>query len=424
MKQWEQRALLREQEDPRRRASVTGRLVEGLATLLPVILAVVGGLLLVTGVWHLGGVRESTGRLVLALVSLGGGIGCGVAAVRTRVGTVEPARAHDVLLITTLLVAGVAFSHLVITRDPAHSATFAIILIAAGAFYQNGAHLAVAGLVVIVLWTIGLGLVDPLPGGLAPAGMAMLSALILTTVISVNRLRALRRLQSLNLELKDQIGFDPLTGIANRRAFGERLEALWEQLQAEPEPLALVMMDLDDFKNLNDTRGHGEGDGALRQIGGVLRMAVRSTEDLPARLGGEEFAVLLPRTGEAHAAMIAERIREGVQYTDIPNPGAWGDGILTGSLGVALMWPRDGGVPSDLLDRADQALYRAKHGGRNRVVMWEPEHGAAVRAPYQADFDRPLPTGPVHDEELPPETDDPFQLGRKRPSRAPAPDLG
>ncbi|MFW5905071.1 MAG: GGDEF domain-containing protein, partial [bacterium] len=323
--------------------------------------------------------------------SLAGGIGCGVGAARTRRGNLDPGRVHGVLLAATLVAAVIAFLHLVITRDPAHSAAFALILLTSGAFYQDGQRLAEAGIGVLLLWVIGMWRVGPFPAGLAPAGMTMGSAVLLTTVISLHRLRAFRRLQALNLELRDQMDFDPLTGIANRRGFTDRLSVLWKRLEVENGPLALIMVDLDHFKNLNDTRGHGEGDGALRQMGGVLRMATRSTEDLPARLGGEEFGVLLPGTSEEHAILIAERIRDGVQYTHIPNPGTGDEGILTASLGVAVAWPRDGGTPSELVDRADQALYQAKHGGRNRVVVWEERREPPQLAPYQLHFDRTIP---------------------------------
>ncbi len=391
MKEWEERALIREQEDPRRRASVMDRLVKGLADQLPGVFAAAALLFLTVGLWHLMHLRAGPDQGVLAAVSLLAGVGCGIGAVRTRGGTIAPERAHIALFGTTLVAATVAFAHLVVTRDASHSFAFMIILLASGAFYQDGLRLAIASSALVVIWIAGVLLAAPAPGVMAPAAMGMISAVFLTAVIGSQRIRALRGLQALNLELQEQIGFDSLTGIANRRAFRERLDQYWERLSNEDEPLALIMIDLDQFKNLNDTRGHGEGDAALRQMGGVLRMGVRSTEDLPARLGGEEFAVLLPRTKAEHAVLVAERIRDAVQYTHIPNPGTGGEEILTASLGVAILWPRDGGTPSELLDQADRALYEAKNGGRNRVILFNPRTQPPERAPYQAYFDRLIP---------------------------------
>lgn len=140
--------------------------------------------------------------------------------------------------------------------------------------------------------------------------------------------------------------------------------------------MALVVCDLDQFKNLNDTRGHGAGDVALRQVAGVLRASARSEADVPARLGGEEFAVLLPRTTGEQAMLVAERIRDGVLRLTVPNPGIPPSDILTVSLGVAAFVPRRGSSPQGLVTAADDALYRAKHEGRNRVVRWRAREKA------------------------------------------------
>jgi diguanylate cyclase (GGDEF)-like protein len=417
MKEWEERALLREQEDPRRRATVMGRLIQGLASQITVMLVSVSAICMVVAAWHILAPEGGVDHRDLAIVSLIVGLACGVGAYRTRGGVLSPDRVHITAFAVALAAVAVSFAHLVVTRDPVHTAGFVIILMASGAFFQDGLRLAVAGVVVLLAWFVGFLIAEP-PSATWPAALtAMAAAAIMTTVISAHRIRSLRRLESLNLELQAQIGFDPLTGIANRRAFHERLEALWDRLAGEGASLALILIDLDHFKNLNDTRGHGEGDAALRQVGGVLRMAVRSTEDLPARLGGEEFAVLLPRTKEEHALLVAERIRDAVMYTRIPNPGTANGETLTASLGVALAWPMDGGSASELLDRADQALYRAKHEGRNRVALDDGRTPPAPASAFQAGFERTLPAFEVSDGDLPPDTDDPFH-----PRRVPAAD--
>jgi diguanylate cyclase (GGDEF)-like protein len=412
MKQWEERALLREQEDPRRRASVMSRLIEGLAMQVPVLLGVLAALFLLAGIWHLVAPGNEERQIALAAVTLAVAALCGFEAFRTRGGNMAPERAHITAFAIALGAAAVAFSHLVLTEDPAHSIGFVVILMAAGAFFQDGLRLAVAGFVVVLAWLVGFLIVNPPPSTWPPVVMGVVAATVMTALISTHRIRSLRRLESLNLELQDQIGFDPLTGIANRRAFHERLEAIWERLSGEPVPLALILMDLDHFKNLNDTRGHIEGDAALRQVGGVLRMAVRSTEDLPARIGGEEFAVLLPRTREEHALLVAERIRDAVSYTRIPNPGTPTGETLSASLGVALAWPSDGEDPSALMQRADRALYKAKEGGRNQVVVDDGRPPPPPTRPFQADLERTIPGFETSPEDFPPETDDPFHPRR------------
>ncbi len=408
MNHWEERALLREQEDPRRRATVMEHLVQELVNQVSPLLGAMAAIYLVVGAWHLRFFATGGDARTLAAVSLGVAVLCAFGAWRTRGGNVAPERAHIAAFAVALAAAAVSFAHLAITRDPLHSAGFMIILMAAGAFFQDGLRLAVAACIVLLAWVVGFLIADPGAAAWPPAAMGILASLVMTAIISTNRLRGFRRMSSLNLELQAQIGFDPLTGIANRRAFHERLEALWERLAGEGASLALILVDLDHFKNLNDTRGHGEGDAALRQVGGVLRMAVRSTEDLPARLGGEEFAVLLPRTKEEHAILVAERIRDAVSYTRIPNPGTANGDTLTASLGVAVAWPQDGGKATDLLDRADTALYKAKNEGRNKVVVDEGVKPPPPPAPYQAHLEREFLVSDVDEEALPPATDDPF----------------
>lgn len=366
---WEERAFRREQEDPRRRATVEERLAQGLAIQLPWLLGVLAGILALVAGWHLGVERGAGPSLIL-------GAGAAIVALLLLAGSIWSRReelsvngAHGLVFAAAIVLVLLLFLHLVLTANPLHAAPFGLVLLGSAALFQDGLRLALAGAVVLGAWTLGLLLAD-LPPGTWPALLVSMGvAVVLSGLVSSWRLRTLRRLEALNLELRAQIGFDALTGVANRRAFQERLDGLWRRLSVEGEVLSLILMDLDHFKNLNDTRGHAEGDAALRQMGGVLRMAVRSTEDLPARLGGEEFAVLLPRTRPEHGLMVAERIRQAVTWTTIPNPGAGEEEILTASLGVATLYPSEENAPADLLARADAALYRAKEEGRNRVVV-------------------------------------------------------
>ncbi len=392
---WESRAVRREEEDPRRRASVSDRLTQELASQLPGVCAVVGGVFFLATLWHLAATSFPPGgsRLVLATTSGAATLLLVGGAVWVRRDPRAVASAHVLAFAAAIVVTAVAFLHLVLTRDPIHAGAFPLLLLGCAAFFQDGLRLMVAGAVIATGFGVGLLAVPTPPQALAPLLATMAAAAGLAALASTTRVGAHRRLEALNLELQSQIGLDALTGIANHRAFHDRLAALWARLAREGEPLALLVVDLDHFKNLNDTRGHTEGDAALRQMGGVLRMAVRSTEDLPARLGGEEFAVLLPRTQPDHALLVAERIRAGVAQTTIPNPGATSGEILTASVGVAMAWPTEAaGGARDLVERADAALYLAKAGGRNRVVLDQSARRAAEAMEPSPLDDDPFPS--------------------------------
>ncbi|AMW83415.1 GGDEF domain-containing protein [Pseudomonas yamanorum] len=157
---------------------------------------------------------------------------------------------------------------------------------------------------------------------------------------------------------------DELTGLMNRRAFFEHAQLLYEQCRHNQQPLCALMMDMDHFKNINDTYGHQAGDQVLRQIGGVISASFRQA-DVYGRLGGEEFAVLLPDTSLETGRHIAEQLIKAIAgLASEPVHG------LTASLGVA--WAR--AVDQDLhglMNTADKALYRAKALGRNQVAVAE-----------------------------------------------------
>jgi len=175
-------------------------------------------------------------------------------------------------------------------------------------------------------------------------------------------------------EKRRQAAFcDHLTGLANRRAFFEAAELELDRAAHTPRPLALVLFDADLFKNVNDRYGHPAGDRVLVDLAEALRDSFRIV-DTVARLGGEEFAVLLPSTGEEEALAGAERLRALVATRLVPSDG--GEIAYTVSAGVAVLLPgaagqcdSAGGI-DELIKRADQALYLAKGRGRNCVASW------------------------------------------------------
>jgi len=161
---------------------------------------------------------------------------------------------------------------------------------------------------------------------------------------------------------------DGLTGVANRRYFEERLASLWTEAVRQRSPISLVLIDIDRFKQYNDNAGHQAGDDCLRRVAAALESGVVRDDDLVARYGGEEFAVLLPATDQRAALSIAERIRAAILALEIAHPDSDVASCVTVSVGVATA--REGHIdgPDELIERADQALYRAKRGGRNRTV--------------------------------------------------------
>jgi diguanylate cyclase (GGDEF)-like protein/PAS domain S-box-containing protein len=166
-------------------------------------------------------------------------------------------------------------------------------------------------------------------------------------------------------ELERLASTDPLTGLPNRRYFFQRAESVFASSGRPVEALSVVMVDIDHFKSVNDRFGHAGGDAVLRETAARLQRAVRA-DDLIARFGGEEFALLLPRTDERTAFEVAERLRLSVASG--PLPAGTTEVAVTVSLGVA--GTSDVSVSIDeLLQRADVALYAAKEGGRNRSVL-------------------------------------------------------
>jgi len=164
---------------------------------------------------------------------------------------------------------------------------------------------------------------------------------------------------------------DGLTGVANRRRFDERLSEEWGRAYRDDSYLALLMIDLDHFKNYNDEHGHLAGDECLRAVARILAAEASRSSDLAARFGGEEFALLLPNTDAAGCARIGERIRRSLRVARIEHASNLPSGFVTASLGGAACRPGNGrsAGPDWLVEAADRALYAAKDGGRDRVVM-------------------------------------------------------
>jgi diguanylate cyclase (GGDEF)-like protein len=189
------------------------------------------------------------------------------------------------------------------------------------------------------------------------------------------RMLSLQR-ENLDLVVKNRMlsevsSRDSLTGLYNRWFVIEKIDSEMNRALRHGSPMSLLMLDIDHFKRVNDTWGHGAGDQVLQSIGKLLRDSCR-VYDVPGRYGGEEFCIVLPETKPGNTSVVAERIRSRLESTQLP----YGDNSITvtasiGIAGIDLPETNEFLSPAALIDRADRALYSAKNRGRNRVELWE-----------------------------------------------------
>jgi diguanylate cyclase (GGDEF)-like protein len=196
---------------------------------------------------------------------------------------------------------------------------------------------------------------------------------------------------TINAQLSRLSNLDPLTGLFNRRYFDAALHRLYKVAFSKGRWIGLLMIDIDRFKEINDTVGHQHGDFCLEQVAQVLQNSVRVGVDTVARYGGEEFCAILPDADEQQAAAIGERARKLIE--DAALPGVHGS-VLTVSAGAAAIRGRIGSRfrPQDIVANADQALFAAKRAGRNRVIS----AGQQVTPETEAVSTRKIPKSATH----------------------------
>ncbi len=191
---------------------------------------------------------------------------------------------------------------------------------------------------------------------LKPINLEVLKARVKTYVQLKHQRDALTKLATV----------DGLTGIPNRRSFDNALAREWKRLARTGSPLCVILMDVDHFKQYNDTYGHGMGDECLKQVARAAANTIKRPADLVARYGGEEFVVLLPETDLEGAKIAAEAVRLAISGLKISHKASPVADHVTVSLGVAQAAPSEGGDQHAVLETADQQLYKAKKDGRNR----------------------------------------------------------
>lgn len=209
---------------------------------------------------------------------------------------------------------------------------------------------------------------------------AMFDAIALQIAGAIHLARIVRELECANRALRELSMRDGLTGVANRRSLDARLAEAWARAAAHADAVALLLVDVDRFKALNDACGHLRGDECLRELAGLCVAALGTTPGLVARYGGEEFAVLLPGADLRAGKRCAERLRRRVAARAIPHPASSVAAHVTVSIGVGAAFADAAIHPESLIAAADAALYAAKEAGRDRVVA-QPVGSVRARRP-------------------------------------------
>jgi diguanylate cyclase (GGDEF)-like protein len=255
-------------------------------------------------------------------------------------------------------------------------------LILLGPFYFMGLRYRTALLIVSLTGAsmLGAAIAYHLPLVIAFHSGAFALIAIIAFAVAAQQIEKLSRHAFLESRLVAELAqHDVLTWTKNRRVFDEYLPNLWHQAAEDGRTIGLLIIDVDHFKPYNDCYGHQAGDAALRKVAHAIQSCVRRPLDLVARYGGEEFTAILYDTDGGRVAGTAEQIRKCVEALSIEHRGSRASRVLTVSVGVAVVAPEGGRSPGGALQLADEALYRAKSNGRNRIeIMDEAEYKLLV----------------------------------------------
>ena len=197
---------------------------------------------------------------------------------------------------------------------------------------------------------------------------------LVALLVSTRRMhRILMESLDMRFEMSQMALVDSLTGVANRRHFDIFIYQEWERAQREKTPVALLMVDVDYFKNYNDIYGHQYGDQCLRSVARAINDVVHRPSDMVARYGGEEFCVILPGTPVQGANKVADQMRQVVEDLHIEHRKSTASPYITVSIGVAVMYPERKNHLNEIVSAADEAMYKAKESGRNRICLYRKD---------------------------------------------------
>jgi diguanylate cyclase (GGDEF)-like protein len=234
---------------------------------------------------------------------------------------------------------------------------------------------ALAANIIVMFVYLAAGTMLQLPGReFAYDALAMIAAnLFGATVVYMHEKTSRMRFLEACL-LREMVARDGLTGIQNRRMFDQHIDRVWQQAVRDGERVAVLLADIDCFKDYNDRYGHQAGDECLRAVAVCLSQCARRPLDFVARYGGEEFAVILYEASREYVAEVLTRIQRSIAELNIPHEASRVASRLTVSIGAAFILPSSARTHEGLIQLADEALYSAKEQGRNRVVVMEAEY--------------------------------------------------
>jgi len=278
---------------------------------------------------------------------------------------------------STLLGLGVGAIQIIATRGgvsilfPCLMLTIIFIYFMGGLIFYH----AVAANAIVMFVYLAAGTALQLPGReFAYDAMAMIAAnLFGASVVYMHEKTSRMRFLEACL-LREMVARDGLTGIQNRRMFDQHIQRVWQQAVREEERVAVLLADIDCFKDYNDRYGHQAGDECLRAVAVSLSQCARRPLDFVARYGGEEFAVVLYEASREYVAEVLTRIQRSIAELNIPHEASRVASRLTVSIGAAFILPTSTRTHDGLIQLADEALYSAKEQGRNRVVVMEAEY--------------------------------------------------
>jgi diguanylate cyclase (GGDEF)-like protein len=281
------------------------------------------------------------------------------------------------VIASTILGLGVAAIQIIATLGgmpilfPCLMLTIIFIYFMGGLIFYH----AVAANVIVMFVYLAVGTALQLPGHeFAYDALAMVAAnLFGASIVYMHEKSSRVRFLEACL-LREMVARDGLTGIQNRRMFDQHIQRVWQQAVREQERVAVLLVDIDCFKDYNDRYGHQAGDECLRAVAVSLSQCARRPLDFVARYGGEEFAVVLYEASREYVAEVLTRIQRSIAELNIPHEASRVASRLTVSIGAAFILPSSNRTHEGLIQLADEALYSAKEQGRNRVVVMEAEY--------------------------------------------------
>jgi diguanylate cyclase (GGDEF)-like protein len=281
------------------------------------------------------------------------------------------------MIALTLLGLGVAAIQIIATLGgmpilfPCMMLTIIFVYLMGGLIF----YYALAANMIVMFVYLALGTALQLPGReFAYDAMAMVAAnLFGASVVYMHEKTSRMRFLEACI-LRELVARDGLTGIQNRRMFDQHIQRVWQQAVRDQERVAVLLADIDCFKDYNDRYGHQAGDECLRAVAVSLSQCARRPLDFVARYGGEEFAVVLYEASREYVAEVLTRIQRSIAELNIPHEASRVASRLTVSIGAAFILPSSNRTHDGLIQLADEALYSAKEQGRNRVVVMEAEY--------------------------------------------------